>query len=125
MSVKVYEVSFKLHCKLPSPAVCRASATPRVPRNSMQHPRALRELMNFSEYISASRTFFFDTFRVVTKTTAMMIFTPERLFIEPRAVVGVLARVGTHARRILTLVITPRHGRPLMLILLSPVKCDL
>jgi len=42
--------------------------------------------MNFSEYISADRTFFFDAFRVVTKTTAMMIFTPERLFIEPRAV---------------------------------------
>lgn len=123
MPVKVYEVSFKLHCKLSSPAVRRAPATPRVPRNSTQHPRALRELMNFSEYISAGRTFFFDTFRVVTKTTAMMIFTPERLFIEPRAVVGVLVRVG--ARRILTLVITPRHGGPLMLILLSPVKRDL
>lgn len=67
--------------------------------------------MNFSEYISADRTFFFDAFRVVTKTTAMMIFTPERLFTEPRGQhVRVLACIRTHARRILTLVITPGHG---------------
>lgn len=80
--------------------------------------------MNFSEYISAGRTFFFDTFHVVTWTTAMMIFTPERLFIELRHV-GVLTRILTHARGILTLVITPRYQGLLMFILLVPVKYDL
>lgn len=80
MPVKAYEVPFKLRRKLPSPAVSPCAATPRVPRNSTQHPRALRELMNFSEYISAGRTFFFDTFRVVTKTTAMMIFHTRATF---------------------------------------------